>query len=132
MVVSDRSKLDPRLEQQTAMDTRERILKKLRDIENYLKDTRNDEALRGCGLIRKALAKKTEYEDLTSTKDDVAGDHLGAPSKALTERDYSMYDAADDNEILAMLMHGNGVGDLGFEEVADEEQVRMTDKLAAT
>ncbi|KAF7573476.1 hypothetical protein PtrM4_083810 [Pyrenophora tritici-repentis] len=61
MVVTNPSKLDPRLETQPS---RTKILKSLDDIEEHLKEITDEEALRSCRLIRQALAKTVVQEDM--------------------------------------------------------------------
>ena len=119
MVVKNRSRLDPRLEQ-TGMDTRECILKKLADIEEHLKETKGDEALRGCRMIREALGKKTKAEDIANTVDDDGPENLEVPSKIL---DFDMYDGDDGNELMDMLMRQNGVHPQKQEDDSSDERV---------
>jgi hypothetical protein len=102
MVVKNRSKFDPRLEE-SSTDTHERLLKKLSDIEQHLKETKGEEALRGCRMIREALGKTIEDEDVAPTVEHDP-DTLDAPSKVL---DCDMYD--NGNELMEMLMRENGV-----------------------
>jgi hypothetical protein len=119
MVVKNRSRLDPRLGQ-TGTDSRERILKKLADIEEHLKETKGDEALGGCRMIREALGKKTEVEDIANTVKDDGSDNLEAPSKIL---DCDMYDGDDGNKLMDMLMRQNGVHPQKVEDDSSDEGV---------
>jgi hypothetical protein len=117
MVVKNRSRLDPRLKQ-TGTDTRERILKKLADIEEHLEETKGDEALRGCRMIREALGKKMEAEDIANTVDDDGPENLEVPNKIL---DCDMYDGDNGNALMDMLMRQNGVHPQKQEDDSSDE-----------
>jgi hypothetical protein len=114
MVVKNPSKFDPRLEQ-TGMDTHERLLKKLSDIEQHLKETKGDEALRGCRMIREALGRTIDDEEVAPTVEHDP-DTLDAPSKVLN---CDMYD--DGNELMEMLMRENGVHSQDQDDDSNDE-----------
>jgi hypothetical protein len=70
------------------MKPRERILKKLEDVEMYLQqhEADNEDALKGCGMIREALVRRTEGGDavgLLEYQDTPADDGLEVPSKMM-------------------------------------------------
>ncbi|KAL7778025.1 hypothetical protein CFE70_004699 [Pyrenophora teres f. teres 0-1] len=118
MVVTNPSKLDPRLETQPS---RTKILKTLDDIEEHLKEITGEEALRGCRLIREALVKTVVQEDMVDMKEEMLDDDMQAPSKVLEESGYDVYSGLDDNEIMAMLMNQNGVDQQSIEDIGDLE-----------
>ncbi|CAA9961324.1 hypothetical protein PTMSG1_04708 [Pyrenophora teres f. maculata] len=118
MVVTNPSKLDPRLETQPS---RTKILKSLDDIEEHLKEITGEEALRGCRLIREALVKTVVQEDMVDMKEEMLDDIMQAPSKVLEESGYDVYSGLDDNEIMAMLMNQNGVDQQSIEVIGDVE-----------
>jgi hypothetical protein len=120
MAVSSRLNLDRRLEQHTAMTDRERIMKKVTEIEQYLQAESGDNAaaLRGCAMIRQALDSKEELDvkwDITNREE--AG-RLEAPSTVFSEMDYNMYDGGDGgNELMGLLMQETGrTGSQGAKE----------------
>lgn len=117
MVVTNRSKIDPSLEPQAS---RTHILKSLEDIEKHLKETTDEEALRGCKLIREALVKTTAQEGIVDTE-EILDEDLEAPSKVLKDSDYDVFSGLDDNEIMAMLMKHNGGNEEPIEVVEDNE-----------
>ncbi|KAI1596082.1 hypothetical protein A1F96_09918 [Pyrenophora tritici-repentis] len=88
MVVTNPSKLDPRLETQPS---RTKILKSLDDIEEHLKEITDEEALRSCRLIRQALAKTVVQEDMVNMEEETLDDDMGAPSRVLEESGYDVY-----------------------------------------
>jgi hypothetical protein len=102
MAVKSRSTLDPRL-MQTGMNGRELILKNLANIEAHLKETKGEEALGGCRMIREALGKKLDADEVTDTVEDEDPAVLGAPSKL----DCNTYD--DGNELMETLLRQNGM-----------------------
>ena len=114
VAVKSRSTLDPRL-MQTGMNDRELILKKLADIEAHLKKTKGEEVLRGCRMIREALGKKLDADEVTDTVEDEDPAALGAPSKL----DCDTYD--DGSEVMEMLMRRNGVHPQDQDEESSDE-----------
>ena len=118
MVVTTPSKLDPRLEPQPS---RSQILKSLNNIEEHLKESTDEEALRSCKLIREALVKTTVQDGMMGTKEEILEDDMEAPSKVLEESGYDIYSALDDNDFMAMLMKHNGLDDETMEDIEDKE-----------
>ncbi|KNG45446.1 hypothetical protein TW65_07696 [Stemphylium lycopersici] len=119
LAVTNRTKIDPKLGPHSHTTNHERILKKLNDIEEHLKNSERTEGLRGCGIIREALANRTGRDELTNVVDEVLDDHTDEPSRMLAMEDLDMFDGCDDNEIMAMLMRQNGVDDSGIEDGDD-------------
>ena len=118
MVVTNPSKLDPSLEPQPSLT---QILKNLDDIEEHLKESTDEEALRSCKLIREALVKTTVRDDMVGTKEEISEDDMEAPSKVLEESGYDIYSALDDNDFMAMLVKHNGVNEDTVEDIEDKE-----------
>jgi hypothetical protein len=114
MAVKSRSTLDPQL-MQTGTNDRERILKKLADIEAQLNEKKGEEALGGCRMIREALGKKLDADEVTHTVEDNNPAVLGAPSKL----DCSTY--GDGSELKEMLMRQNGVHPQDQEDESSDE-----------
>ncbi|CBX98818.1 hypothetical protein LEMA_P080570.1 [Plenodomus lingam JN3] len=101
--------LDPNLQGiSPSASHHDRILKKLDDIEHHLRleNGGNADALRGCTMIREALAKKMEMEHTImygekKGKDDA----LDAPSTVFSEMGCSFLGGGDDdNELMKLLM----------------------------
>lgn len=89
MAVREVAKLDPRLEEETSTAiSRHCIFQKLDEIETYLRE-RNDEgiadALRGCAIIREALAENLVEPEVVETVEDVKENGLTAPSTVFAE-----------------------------------------------
>jgi hypothetical protein len=115
LVVSNRSKLDPRLEPQSPITDRARVLEKLADIEQHLRDKEGEEALPACMTIRVTLSNKMDAEDV-----DVA-DEVGTVDAEWRDKEPAgsqcdVYNGHDDNEIMEMLMRENGVDGRAEEE----------------
>lgn len=66
MAVTDRSTINPSLEQVAERNDPEPILQKLEDIERHLLQDKDEdhEALKACTMIREALAQKIEDENV--------------------------------------------------------------------
>lgn len=100
--------LDPKLLTEPSSTHHERILKKLDDIEHHLslENGYSSDALRGCTMIREALANKTEMDlKLRAASADVQRDSLDAPSMVYSEMDCDVYDGAnEDDEFMQLLM----------------------------
>jgi hypothetical protein len=71
MAVRNHSKLDPRLEDNDGMSAHERVVKKVEDVERYLQqdEAHNEEALKGCAMIREALNRRASYGNATTIVD---------------------------------------------------------------
>lgn len=120
LAVSNRSKLDPRLESQSPTTSRARILEKLGDIEEHLRDKEGEEALPACMMIRFTLSKRMEAEDV-AVADSVGETHMEGPRKKYAESLCDVYDGHDDNQIMEMFMRENGVDGQEAEESGDTE-----------
>ena len=114
LVVSNRSKLDPRLEPLSPTADRARILEKLGDIEEHLRNKECKEALPACMTIRVTLSRNMDAEDV-DVADNTVEVCSEAPGKERLETQCDTYDDHDDNEIMEMLMRENGVA--GQDEV---------------
>jgi uncharacterized protein YqgV (UPF0045/DUF77 family) len=108
LVVTNYSNLDPRLESHSPNTNGTRVLKKLADIQEHLKDSEVEEVLSACGTIREALSMKIATE-VINVADAAVEDHLAAPSIGVVELHCDLYDDHNDNEIMEMLMRENGV-----------------------
>ncbi|KAF9692877.1 hypothetical protein EKO04_009169 [Ascochyta lentis] len=91
------------------------ILKKLEEVEQYLKRECSDceDALKGCTMIKEALTRKlsvAEYEDRANDTDvnRIIEDTLDAPSTFLSAQDESLFGSGtDDDKLMAMLINEN-------------------------
>ena len=123
MAVVNRSKVDPKLEQDSEGNDEERILRKLQDVEQHFQgDNRDQRVLRACTVIREALAEKTEKKDIEQDEHEEYeedNDDPEAPSKVLSAEDYGLYSSAGEHtDLMAMLMKdGNRVDDSGVDDV---------------
>ncbi|KAF7674625.1 hypothetical protein GT037_007385 [Alternaria burnsii] len=115
LVVSNRSKLDPRLEPLSPTANRARILEKLGDVEQHLRNKEGKEALPACMTIRVALSRSMNAKDV-DVADNAVGVCSEASGKECLETQCDTYNDHDDNEIMEMLMRENGVD--GQDEVA--------------
>ncbi|KAG9194284.1 hypothetical protein G6011_04319 [Alternaria panax] len=120
LVVSNRSRLDTRLEPRSPTADRVRILEKLGDIEEHLRDKEGEEALPACMTIRVTLSRNMNAEDVNAA-DSVGKGHPEGPTKEHTESQRDMYDGHDDNEIMEMLMRDNDVDSQEEEENGNRE-----------
>ncbi|RYN39234.1 hypothetical protein AA0113_g3008 [Alternaria arborescens] len=110
LVVSNRSKLDPRLEPPSPTADRARILEKLGDIEEHLRNKEGKEALPACMTIRVTLSRNMDAEDVdVDVADNTVGVCSEAPGKERMETRCDTYNDHDDNEIMEMLMRENGI-----------------------
>jgi len=101
---------DPTLSTEPYSTHHERILKKLEDIEQHLslENGYSSDALRGCKMIREALAKKTEMDLMLRDAEEVQYDALDAPSKVYSEMGCDFYDGSnEDNEQWKLLIQEN-------------------------
>lgn len=101
---------DPSLQSGPSISHHERILAKLDEIEHHLvqQNGYNAEALRGCTMIREALAKKMGVDQLI--EDEVESDTLDAPSTIFSEMGCSFMgggDGDDGDELMKLLMQDN-------------------------
>lgn len=108
LVVSNRSKLDPRLEPLSPTANRARILEKLGDVEQHLRNKEGKEALPACMTIRVALSRSMNAKDV-DVADNAVGVCSEASGKECLETQCDTYNDHDDNEIMEMLMRENGV-----------------------
>ncbi|KAI8943191.1 hypothetical protein NX059_001220 [Plenodomus lindquistii] len=112
MAMRPSTNLDPNLPGTPAVAHHECILKKLDDIEFYLSQDNghNPDALRGCRMIREALANRMEMDQIIlDSKDEVESDTLDAPSTVYSEMDCGfMGNGDDDNELMKLLMQESG------------------------
>lgn len=111
MAVRNHSKIDPSLEDNDNMSPHERILKKLEDVERYLQQdaAKNEEALKGCALIRVALKQRAKSIDAAVTFEagDVAveNDALEAPSTVMAEGDLGLFGGClDEGDLMSLLI----------------------------
>jgi hypothetical protein len=114
MAVRSHTKLDPRLEEIDGMGAQERILKKVKDVERYLKQDRvhNEEALKGCAMIREALNRKADKKDVAIKieHDNASADQdpSDVPSNLMpTEHSGLFGGALDENDLMSLLMREN-------------------------
>lgn len=115
MAVRNHSKIDPALEDQGRMSPRERIMKKLEDVEQYLQqdEAKNAEALKGCAMIREALKQRARSIDAAVNMDEGVGkagqDALEAPSKIMGKDELGLFGGVlDDSDLMSLLMRENG------------------------
>lgn len=118
MAVRNHAKIDPALEDNAGagMSAHERILKKVEDVEKYLRrDERdNEDALKGCAMIRAAFLETREKAKLVGggnvVKEDLEED---VPSKMMSsdgdgERLFGgCLDDDDDDDLMSLLMREN-------------------------
>ncbi|KAF2851807.1 hypothetical protein T440DRAFT_58713 [Plenodomus tracheiphilus IPT5] len=108
------SNLDPNLPATPPVTHHERILKKLDDVEHHLSQENgyNADALRGCKMIREALAKKMEMDIINKESEEMESDTLDAPSTVFSDMDCSFMGACDDdNELMKLLMQENDMSE---------------------
>lgn len=115
IAVRNHSKIDPALEDQAHMSPRERIMKKLEDVEQYLQqdEAKNAEALKGCAMIREALKQRARSIDAAVNMDEGVGkagqDALEAPSKIMGKDELGLFGGVlDDSDLMSLLMRENG------------------------
>lgn len=110
MAVRRLSKLDPQLEANAGFTEHDRIMKKLEDVERHLKleDGNQDDALKGCAMIRAALKKKMEGPKLVIKFMGDNEDALEVPSKIMGAEDDDLFSGCiDENKLMAMLVQEN-------------------------
>jgi hypothetical protein len=108
--VPDRN-LDPRLR------THESMLKKLDDVEDHLRlqDAENEEALKGCAIIKEALKKRV----VTIPDSLIEENGLDKPSAVMKDGEELFGGCYDDNELMSMLIEENKR--VGEDDGDDEE-----------
>lgn len=114
MAVRNHSKIDPALKAYDNMSPLERIMKKLEDVERYLKqyEIKNAEALKGCAMIRGALKQRARSIDAATEMGEgdmvTHQDALEAPSKVMAEDSFGLFGGVlDDNDLMSLLIHEN-------------------------
>jgi hypothetical protein len=97
MVVHNHTTLEPKPRETEGMSTQECILKKLEDVERYLQQhgADNDDAIKGCALIREALSRRKGSG--VAISEPKANDHithqdsLDLPSKMMPAVDDGLF-----------------------------------------
>jgi hypothetical protein len=119
MAVRRLSKLDPQLEADAGLSEHERIMKKLEDVERHLKlkDGNQDDALKGCAMIRAALKTRMKAPKPVAKLEGDDGDALEAPSKIMSGEDNDLFGGCvDEDELMAMLVQENEREDCKVED----------------
>ena len=111
LAVTNRSKIDPRLQPHEPISDREFVLRKLGDIEEHVKNAGGVEALRSCNTIRKVLIGKTEGQGETDVVDGLLNGDINASRNSTAESYPDVFGGRDDDEIMATLMKQHGGGD---------------------
>lgn len=111
MAVRNHGTIDPALEDGGGMSAHERILRKVEDVERFLRreERDNEDALKGCAMIRAALLEMREKAEGQGggkvTKED--GDE-DVPSKMMpVDGDGLFGGGLDDDDIMGLLMREN-------------------------
>jgi hypothetical protein len=96
MAVRDHSILDPKLDDEDTLSMHERVIKKLDDVERYLRldGWSNEDALEGCEMIREALMKKVNRS--VKAKNEEEEDELEAPSAVMSLGDLGLFSGHND------------------------------------
>jgi hypothetical protein len=109
MAVRNHDKIDPRLEDGGMLSVRERVMKKMEDVERYLRqdEVGNQEALRGCEMIREALRKGGDM-DVSNEEKGGEEDGMEAPSKMMGEDGEGLFGGSlGENDLIGLLMREN-------------------------
>lgn len=113
LAVRNHPKIDPMLEDNHGMSAHERILKKVEDVERYLtQDERdNEDALKGCAIIREALLKrkgKAQNSEKGSAVQKEDADSLDVPSKMMPVHEDGLFGGClEEDDLMSLLMRGN-------------------------
>jgi hypothetical protein len=114
MAVRNHTKIDPKLETDDSLSPHERIVKKLEDVERHLKqdEADNQDALKGCAMIREALNRRVQRERVVVKLDDddaaTRSDELDAPSLMMSKEDSGIVGGGlDDDDLMGLLIKEN-------------------------
>jgi hypothetical protein len=114
MAVQNHTKIDPSLDKNDGLTVHGRIMRKLEDVERHLKqdEVNNEDALKGCAMIRKALQRKVGRQITASkTVDEEAADNKDAvdvPSRMMEAEDAELLgEYLGEDNIMGLLMKEN-------------------------
>jgi hypothetical protein len=110
MAVRKHGKIDPALEDSDGMSAHERILRKLEDVEKYLRrdEGDNEDALKWCAMIRAALLEIRAKAQDGGKGGEVQKEDEDVPSKMMTVDGDVLFDSGlDDDGIMGLLMREN-------------------------
>ncbi|EUC33267.1 hypothetical protein COCCADRAFT_96516 [Bipolaris zeicola 26-R-13] len=115
LAVTNHGSIDPRLQPHAFVSNRERMLKKLVDIEEHLGRSGGVEALRSCKTIREVLTGTMECEEESNSMNEELKDEEITAANTSNEAYSDLSNGCDDNESMAMLMSQHGVREGGDE-----------------
>jgi hypothetical protein len=114
MAVRSHAEIDPKLESDDSLSSHERIMKKLGDVERHLKqdEADNQDALKGCAMIRDALNRRAQREHVVDKGDEddttTNSEELDAPSKVMSAEDGGLVGGClGDDDLMGLLIKEN-------------------------
>jgi hypothetical protein len=114
MAVRNHTKLDPRLEDNDGLSAHERVVKKVEDVERYLQqnEAQNEEALKGCAMIREALNRKASHGNAGTMVDpnnaNAEEEPSDAPNKLMLAEDNGLFGGyLAEDDLMSLLMMEN-------------------------
>jgi hypothetical protein len=105
MAVRKHNSLDPMLNDEDALSMHERVIKKLEEVERYLRqdEVGNKAALKGCETILEALMKKANVKVKVENGEEEAG--LEVPSAVMSMDDMGLFGGCyDENDLMGLMM----------------------------
>ncbi|KAH7092171.1 hypothetical protein FB567DRAFT_232707 [Paraphoma chrysanthemicola] len=105
----DTGSIDPRLSDE-GLSVRERVVRKLAEVERHLKADseggRNEDALRGCEMIREALKRRSREDD--GAEGEGGKRDLDVPSKVMGDEGKELFGGElDENDLMGLLLREN-------------------------